>query len=436
MSGLRGQISGREMARLMVLVLLLVAATPGCAVRRAAVHGTMTVTPSLALYDAPVTGSVRGLPSGAHTTITATATDAAGVAWSASAKFRANRDGVVSFDQAPLGGSYAQADPMGLLEFMAPRGDAAEHPAFEQPLSGDYEVEFEASVNGSTVATTRIRRQSPGAAGVVPRDLRVPTEGIYGTLFRPKDTSAKRPGVLVFGGSEGGLHPAVKSKAALLAAHGFPALALAYFDAPGLPDTLTAIPLEYFTKALSVLRARAGVDPQRVFLRGTSRGGEASLLLASYFPHLVNGVIAEVPSPYVVPSPARLDRSAWSLRGRDLPHATERQLGAPAVAVDPRTHIPVERIRGPVLLTCGQIDPVWPSCPNVEDISARLTAHRFGYPVTVLRYPEAGHLVGTIQPYTSFTNALLVRAGGSVAGTQAANVDVHIKALALLAQSD
>ena len=52
----------------------------------------------------------------------------------------------------------------------------------------------------------------------------------------------RRTAVLVFGGSEGGL--ATSLLAARFAADGYPALALAYFREPGLPQTLTNIPLE------------------------------------------------------------------------------------------------------------------------------------------------------------------------------------------------
>jgi dienelactone hydrolase len=431
----------REAARLLVLVLLVlvllvVGATAGCGVRRAAVHATITISPSTALLDAPVTGAIRGLPAGARTTVTTTATDADGVQWSASAEFQANRDGVVSFDQAPVGGSYSEADPMGLFHFMTPASRESEDLLFEHPVTGAYEVVVEASVNRSRVATARTRRQSPAAVGVMSRDLRMPADGIHGTLFLPNNTTVNRPAVLVFGGSEGGLHPIIATKAALLAAHGFAALAVAYFAAPGLPDSLTAIPLEYFTKALAMLRAQPGVDPNRVFVRGTSRGGEAGLLLASFFPHLVNGVVAEVPGSYVGPSAATFDRSAWSLGGRDLPYARLPSGWPPTASVDPSKHIRVERIRGPIVLTCGDLDLVWPSCRNVEDMADRLAAHRFAYPVTVLRYAEGGHLAGVLPPNTCITDSFLADFGGTQKGTQAATVELHAKVLALLAQSN
>lgn len=135
------------------------------------------------------------------------------------------------------------------------------------------------------------------------------------------------PPVLVFGGSGGGR---MTSVAALLAARGYPSLALAYFKAPGLPQTLHNIPLEYFAKALRVLRAQPGVDPDHVLVAGESRGGEAALLLSAYFPRLVNGVIAGVPSS-VVNSAAGPDtgRPAWTLGGRPLPAVSPSEFGRP-----------------------------------------------------------------------------------------------------------
>jgi hypothetical protein len=85
------------------------------------------------------------------------------------------------------------------------------------------------------------------------------------------------------------------------------------------------------------------------------------------------------------------------------------------------------------VLTCGELDLAWPSCSNVEDVTRRLSARHFPYPVTTLRYPDGGHYVGAIPPYVSITDDLLTTGGGTVAGTQAASAEIHSKLLALLA---
>jgi hypothetical protein len=76
-------------------------------------------------------------------------------------------------------------------------------------------------------------------------DLRALGEGAPVAPTRHNVSISIGPPVLVFGGSGGGL----MTSAALLAARGYPSLALAYFKAPGLPQTLHNIPLEYFAKA-------------------------------------------------------------------------------------------------------------------------------------------------------------------------------------------
>ena len=421
---------GMHRGRVLIAVVLACAWLCGCTGGGGG-PVAITVSPGTALFDQPVKVSIRGLPARAVTTVTATARDAAGVTWSASADFRASDGGALSLDQAPTGGAYTGANPMGLFEFMAP--DRPDVVAFAQPATGTYAVTLQAKVKGKTVATAVATRQTPAAAGVTARELRVPADGVYGWLFRPDDSSTRRPALLVFGGSEGGLNPTVVGKAALLAAHGYPTQALAYWKAPGLPQELQRIPLEYFKKALTVLRAQPGVDPAHVLVKGVSWGGEGSLLVAATYPELVHGVIAEVPNSYVDAAPFRGSGnvSSWTLHGKELPFAERRLFGAPAASVDPRAYIPLDRIRGPIMLTCGALDGVWPSCRNVDDIVARLPGRR---DLTVLRYPQGGHYVGVIQPYTPITDALLAKAGGDLEAEQAANLDVHDKLLALLAR--
>src|ERR671936_1469150 len=87
-----------------------------------------------------------------------------------------------------------------------------------------------------------------------------------------------------------------------LAGHGYPVLQLAYFREPGLPQSLTRIPLEYFERALGWLSRQPEVDPRRIVTWGWSRGGEASLLVAATFPELVHAAVAYVPSAYVFPA--------------------------------------------------------------------------------------------------------------------------------------
>ena len=137
----------------------------------------------------------------------------------------------MSLSQPSLGGSYTEVNPMGLFTLMAPPPGSA--PAWFLYSEAGYDVTLEASVGGRVAATATVRRQDPLAVGVTEKELRPTKGGIYGNLYLPKRTAGRRPAVLVFSGSDGGLTTSMA--AALLAAHGYPSLALAYFKVPGLP---------------------------------------------------------------------------------------------------------------------------------------------------------------------------------------------------------
>jgi hypothetical protein len=97
------------------------------------------------------------------------------------------------------------------------------------PPSRGFVVSLDLIDGGRTVAQTTIERRWTGP-GVRTERVR---DGLYGDLFEPSG-SGHRSAALVIGGSDGGL--TTGGDAALLASHGFPALALAYFRAHAHPD--------------------------------------------------------------------------------------------------------------------------------------------------------------------------------------------------------
>jgi dienelactone hydrolase len=307
---------------------------------------------------------------------------------------------------------------MGLFEFLAPpAGDNAAF--FDYPPAG-FTVTLTAAVHGKTVATAGTVREGADRLGVTERNFRPGSGGIYADTFSPPASTvhgALHPAVLAFGGSEGGLHN--ETLAGQLAAHGYPTLDLAYFAEPGLPAHLANIPLEYFAKALAVLRKQPGVDPDHVLVLGESRGGEAALLLGSTYTNLINGVIAAVPSSEVNRGYPDTTEPAWTVRGRAPQELT----------------IPVQQIRGPVFLTCGGEDQVWDSCGSTSAITQSLTASKFAYPITSLAYPDAGHYGGDFNAYQLITAAGLTTSetGGAVSATEIAWAANTQRLLAFLA---
>jgi hypothetical protein len=97
---------------------------------------------------------------------------------------------------------------------------------------------------GQVVGSVTIkRRHSKAGVKCVP----LKDAGLHGILCFPDD-GKQHPGVLVIGGSEGGV--GLPGVSVLLASHGFAAVSLSYFGESGQPATLQNIPLEYFKRAV------------------------------------------------------------------------------------------------------------------------------------------------------------------------------------------
>jgi dienelactone hydrolase len=239
---------------------------------------------------------------------------------------------------------------------------------------------------------------------------------------------APRPAIVWIGGSEGGL-PGTTT-CSLLASHGYPTLALAYFGVPGLPSELANIPLEYFQYALQWLARQPGVDQRKLMMMGVSRGGEGALLVASVYPELVHASVGYVPNAYVFPSFPDGMRPAWTLEGQPVPYFNF--VGGPT----DNQSIQVERIAGPVFVVGAVLDLVWPSADYVSRIADRLRAHgRSDF--TALTYYSAGHGIGGGLPFLRSPTVFdfqfgRISLGGTPAGDARARNDSWPKLLEFL----
>jgi dienelactone hydrolase len=395
-------------------------------------RGEFSVSPKSALLDVPVSVALHDVDPRAKVTIKASATDRTGVRWSSHATFLASASGVVSLADSSVAGSYRGRNPMGLFELMKPASGSST--LFLAPDAG-YDVSFTARVGSTTVASTSARREGPRALGVTSRPFTVASNRVQGTLYLPKQSSTKHPAVLVFGGSEGG--ESGDFSALLLAGHGYPALSIAYFDAPGLPKELQEIPLEYFVKALRLLAAAPGVDGSRIFVKGGSRGSEAALLLGVHFPDLVYGVVAGSPSDHVNVGYPLGSGPAWTLGGRPVPTAPGTDFGTAHPTDAPASIIDVAAIRGPIMTICGQQDLLWPSCGFAASIRAERQAATKAAHDVYLSYIAAGHAVASAASYFSQTEQLTAGDGSALGGTVpadlAASADAHAQLLRFLA---
>lgn len=167
---------------------------------------------------------------------------------------------------------------------------------------------------------------------------------------------------------------------------------------------------------------------------GFSKGAEAALLLASG-DQRVRAVVAGSPTDVVWQG---IDRkkgtvaSSWTAGGRPLPFVPFaacsdcRSLGVLYARSRAVPHlaaaIPIERVKGPILLTASASDAVWPFEMMAEALEARLKQHGFRHRVVLLRYPDGGHFtVGPLAAAEAKADAEF--GGGTADGVVAARRD-------------
>jgi dienelactone hydrolase len=402
----------------------------------------VTVSPPVAVYGRPFSLKITGLRPGEQATVKAVSKDARNILWESAAVFEADASGSVDLArQAPVSGSYGEADIFGLLWSMKPANPPSQKRVgfTDDPVNG-WAVDFSVTDTANKTAAARFRcvYQMPGE-GLV----RLPLEkdGLCGFLYHPAE-GGPFPGVIILGGSNGGLYEYL---AQAFASNGFAALTLAYFQYPNsnLPVELVEIPLEYFIRAAAWMKGQPKVAAGRLGLVGGSKGGELALLLASRIDEF-RAVVAWTPSAYVWEGLSRKfyepgygPRSSWSFDGQPLPFmpfkaspedmakGMKGELSSyvpfhrdSLLQSDPETiekaAIPVEKIRAPILLVSGTDDQTWPAGEFCAAIVARLKKAGFAFEVKHVVHEKGGHQ--SFLPYVVTANR-----GGISGGTPQAD---------------
>lgn len=432
----------------------------------------LTITPQHALIDVPRRISVQRLAPGERISLHSTTVRGPGVHWRAQADFVADAQGQVDLQRdAPVEGSYEGVSPMGLVWSQVPEGGRAPRELFATEPSAALTTTISVTRQGAgagSIAEADLVQQLAGE-GVTRREVR--EDGLVATLFTPapRVDGLAPPVIVVLNGSGGGLN---EPRAALYASHGYAALALGYFKAPGLPDYISNTPLEYFENALQWVHRHLQPHRGQVALSGQSRGGELVLLLGSMFPQWVSAVIAYVPGAVVHSAQNACDPAlgpdsrngpAWLYRGQPLPHLWQANRTATWQPWDegpePRRHanalltalqdadaveraaIAVERIAGPVLLLSASDDGSWPSSLYSRMVADRLARHGHPHAVQHLDFEGAGHsilfpFVPTTQlVYAHPVSGRLSTTGGSPAPNARADQQSWAGVLSFLKQS-
>src|SRR5215213_5866648 len=415
---------------------------------------TLSIQPSDVLIDEPVSIRLSGFEANQKVTIRATTVGTAfpslsdtGIVRESEATFQTDANGEVDLEkQAPLSGSYTDADGMGLFWSMT-ENFAKAHAGSSDPAptllnAVQYHYEITAEVDGKEVAEATLI-QNMGSASVVATD--VSENGVLGQFYRPAG-DGPFPAVIVLGGSAGGLP---RQSPQVLSAHGYAVLSLAYFnyisplDNSSLPVVLDMVPLEYFGKAIEWLQSQPGVDPERIGMIGFSKGGMAALLAATIYPQIKTVIAFSAPT-YTWDGDA--GGSSFSYQGKPVPFANSNSIykfdrpfrtavgqGKDPMSVVPgvvasikaeteisAAIIPVEKIKGSVLLISGDRDSQLPGPVYAELAIDRLKAYNFAFPYRHMVNPGAGHLISF--PYAQRSNEIEEGGGSPQANAEAAAV--------------
>jgi dienelactone hydrolase len=379
----------------------------------------LEVTPSLARVDEVLTVRVSGCQPSKTVHLIAQMGEG-DWEWTSQSNFIADSEGTVDVSKAvSVSGSYEGQDPMGLIWSMelCERGKEKWRSGHFERVAGEVRVKrtFQAECAGKRsepVISTAYYARAPVTYSAIRE------QGVVASMFhRP---GVRRPGIIVLSGSGGGMDG---SMAALLAAHGYTTIALAYFGIDGLPKELRQIPLEYFETAINWFRSHGDVLPESIGAAGSSRGGELALLLGSRFPE-IRAVVSYVGSGLVLGAVTQtrsiVQLPAWMWRGEPIEPLSAEEMKPEFLESDgrhlwalerlkdkqaaERASIPVENIRGPVLLISGEEDALWPSTAFSEVAIERLKRSRFPFPYEHLVYHGAGHNISPPFHATTFNH--------------------------------
>ncbi|MGM0604308.1 MAG: acyl-CoA thioester hydrolase/BAAT C-terminal domain-containing protein [Halobacteriota archaeon] len=405
---------------------------------------TIDVSDSSPLFDEPIAIRIGGCPPDSRLAVTTRMPMPDGT-YRSSIEYRSDAGGVVDLRTAiPLDDTADRPVPMAPFWAMSRTTDRPR--VDRRTLVRRVDVELSVSIAGQVCARRSIERRLTTE--------RASREAIDGTTIGEQWYPARTepaPGVVLLGGSEGGLPP--RLPAGLLAARGYAVLAPAYFGRDGLPPTLEGIDLEYFDRAIDRFCASDRVLNGPMAVMGWSRGGELALELASRDPRITTAIAWSpshvrfdgVPDGFRRPDPAWLDNGVplpsvplspsigflSRLCGRflarrpfELAPLYARALDAASEERISEATIDLGAIDGPTLLLSGGDDELWPADRLAAAASERAD-------LTHRTYRDAGHAIGVpYRPLAESTTGPPIIPGlpSALGGTPTANARASVDA--------
>lgn len=221
-------------------------------------------------------------------------------------------------------------------------------------------------------------------------------KNIQAILYTGKGNN--QPLVAGLGGSEGGNAWAgnrwKKTRDAFLE-KGYAFLAIGYFGCPGTPAILDKIAIDDVYNAIAAAKKHKKVNKNKIAVIGGSRGADLALLLGSYYMD-ISCVVGMSSSHVVFPGHTQeFTSSCWTFAGKELPFVPVNEASVPFLVkrdlrgafeamlqdsvAEQKAMIPVEKIRGSILLLSGTKDEVIPAVYMGEKMMERLKNSHFTY---------------------------------------------------------
>lgn len=182
-------------------------------------------------------------------------------------------------------------------------------------------------------------------------------------LYVPNDGKPDHPGIILLHGSEGGGAGFNDLMALALSKEGFAVMAYSYYGSKNTPKKLANIDIAETMRALEWLNSSKHTGEKKVGLWGGSRGAEQALLIASLLQEtdVMAAVAAHAPNSRTV---AGFDPQT----GRGTCDAFGRPEAAWCINNTPYPNnwsIEIENFQGPVFITHGMADELWPASHTV-----------------------------------------------------------------------
>ncbi|XP_073695026.1 peroxisomal succinyl-coenzyme A thioesterase-like [Garra rufa] len=330
--------------------------------------------------------------------------------WEAFGHYVSDEHGTVTVAKdRSLGGTYEGTEQMGLIWSMRPIPGSRPGLRLRKinilaPMVihiSVYSGHLSQGFSQITPLATSVTERWYVAPGVQRVNIR--EKGVRGTLFLPPGPGPY-PGVLDLWGGGGGL---VEYRSSLLASHGFASMALEYLA----PEELSTAEVDaaYFEKAYLILQNHPKVNRDRMAMLGLSFGSAVTLTMAAYSKVIKPQCCVCISGSHVFPVNKSLFEVFEEMKKHmNRVHVNEenqvihRDIILP-IPSDPALKVDVGKIKCPLLLVNAGDDQNWASVESAEDMEMMMEKAGNRDLLTVLTYPDAGHLIE--PPYSPHIRA-------------------------------